>query len=124
MLNGEDLRRAPYVDRKAALRKLLRHGRGTEIISGVNASHYWAGVSTILASAPGRRVSSLFTALETPAKRKGQGGTRSKINLALTTAPFWGDGCVARSRKKRFVELLRSCKAVLRKILRRTGTFR
>jgi hypothetical protein len=90
MLNGEDLRRAPYVDRKAALRKLLRHGRGTEIISGVNASHYWAGVSTILASAPGRRVSSLFTALETPAKRKGQGGTRSKINLALTTAPFWG----------------------------------
>jgi ATP-dependent DNA ligase len=27
MLNGEDLRRKQYVERKAALRKLLRHGR-------------------------------------------------------------------------------------------------
>ena len=27
MVNGDDLRRRPYVERKAALRKLLRHGR-------------------------------------------------------------------------------------------------
>jgi bifunctional non-homologous end joining protein LigD len=32
MLNGEDLRRAPYVDRKAALQKLLRHGRGIQYV--------------------------------------------------------------------------------------------
>ena len=30
MLNGDDLRRKPYVERKAALRKLLRHGRGIQ----------------------------------------------------------------------------------------------
>ena len=27
MLNGEDLRRRPYVERKAALRKILRHDK-------------------------------------------------------------------------------------------------
>ena len=32
MLNGDDLRRRPYVERKAALRKLLRHGRGTQYV--------------------------------------------------------------------------------------------
>ena len=32
MLNGEDLRRQPYVERKAALRKLLRHGRGIQYV--------------------------------------------------------------------------------------------
>jgi bifunctional non-homologous end joining protein LigD len=32
MLNGEDLRRKPYVERKAALRKLLRHGRGIQYV--------------------------------------------------------------------------------------------
>lgn len=32
MLNGEDLRRTSYVDRKAALRKLLRHGRGIQYV--------------------------------------------------------------------------------------------
>jgi bifunctional non-homologous end joining protein LigD len=32
MLNGEDLRRKPYVERKAALRELLRHGRGIQYV--------------------------------------------------------------------------------------------
>jgi bifunctional non-homologous end joining protein LigD len=32
MLDGEDLRRRPYVERKAALRKLLRHGRGIQYV--------------------------------------------------------------------------------------------
>jgi hypothetical protein len=32
MLNGEDLRRAPYVDCEAALQKLLRHGRGIQYV--------------------------------------------------------------------------------------------
>ena len=32
MLNVEDLRRKPYVERKAALRKLLRHGRGIQYV--------------------------------------------------------------------------------------------
>jgi bifunctional non-homologous end joining protein LigD len=32
MLNGEDLRRKPYVERKAALRKLVRHGRGIQYV--------------------------------------------------------------------------------------------
>src|SRR5262245_22108734 len=32
MFNGDDLRRRPYVDRKAALRKLLRHGRGIQYV--------------------------------------------------------------------------------------------
>jgi bifunctional non-homologous end joining protein LigD len=32
MLNGEDLRGKPYVERKAALRKLLRHGRGIQYV--------------------------------------------------------------------------------------------
>jgi bifunctional non-homologous end joining protein LigD len=32
MLNGEDLRREPYVERKAALRKILRHGRGIQYV--------------------------------------------------------------------------------------------
>src|SRR5262249_13913876 len=32
MLNGEDLRRKRYVERKAALRKLLRHDRGIQYV--------------------------------------------------------------------------------------------
>jgi bifunctional non-homologous end joining protein LigD len=32
MLNGEDFRRKPYVERKAALRMLLRHGRGIQYV--------------------------------------------------------------------------------------------
>jgi len=32
MLNGEDLRGKPYVERKAALRKLLRHGLGIQYV--------------------------------------------------------------------------------------------
>ena len=32
MLNGDDLRRKPYVERKAVLRKLLRHGRGIQYV--------------------------------------------------------------------------------------------
>ena len=32
MFNGDDLRRRPYVERKAALRKLLRHGRGIQYV--------------------------------------------------------------------------------------------
>jgi bifunctional non-homologous end joining protein LigD len=32
MLGGDDLRRRPYVERKAALRKLLRHGRGIQYV--------------------------------------------------------------------------------------------
>jgi bifunctional non-homologous end joining protein LigD len=32
MLNGEDIRRRPYVERKAALRKILRHGRGIQYV--------------------------------------------------------------------------------------------
>ena len=32
MVNGDDLRRRPYVERKAALRKLLRHGRGIQYV--------------------------------------------------------------------------------------------
>jgi bifunctional non-homologous end joining protein LigD len=32
MLNGDDLRREPYVERKAALRKLVRHGRGIRYV--------------------------------------------------------------------------------------------
>src|SRR5262249_25643781 len=32
MLNGEDLRRKPYVERKAVLRKLLRQGRGIQYV--------------------------------------------------------------------------------------------
>jgi len=32
MLNGEDFRCKPYVDRKAALRKLVRHGRGIQYV--------------------------------------------------------------------------------------------
>ena len=32
MLNGDDLRHKPYVQRKAALRKLLRHGRGIQYV--------------------------------------------------------------------------------------------
>jgi len=32
MLNGEDLRRKPYIERKAALRKLLRDGQGIQYI--------------------------------------------------------------------------------------------
>jgi bifunctional non-homologous end joining protein LigD len=32
MLNDEDFRRKPYVERKAALRKLLRHGRGIQYV--------------------------------------------------------------------------------------------
>ena len=31
-LNGEDFRRKPYVERKAALRKLLRRGRGIQYV--------------------------------------------------------------------------------------------
>src|SRR5262249_44643822 len=31
-LGGEDLRRKPYVERKAALRKLLRSGRGIQYV--------------------------------------------------------------------------------------------
>ena len=32
MLNGEDFRCKPYVDRKAALRKLVRLGRGIQYV--------------------------------------------------------------------------------------------
>ena len=32
MLNGEDIRGRPYVERKAALRKILRHGRGIRYV--------------------------------------------------------------------------------------------
>jgi ATP-dependent DNA ligase len=32
MLNNDDLRRKPYVERKAILRKLLRHGRGIQYV--------------------------------------------------------------------------------------------
>jgi bifunctional non-homologous end joining protein LigD len=32
MLNGDDLRRKPYVVRKAALRKLVRHGREIQYV--------------------------------------------------------------------------------------------
>jgi bifunctional non-homologous end joining protein LigD len=32
MLDGDDLRRRPYVERKTALRKLLRHGRGIQYV--------------------------------------------------------------------------------------------
>ena len=32
MFNGDDLGRRPYVERKAALRKLLRHGRGIQYV--------------------------------------------------------------------------------------------
>jgi len=32
MLNGEDLRRKLYTERKAALRKLLRHDRGIQYV--------------------------------------------------------------------------------------------
>ena len=32
MLNGEDLRRKPYVERKAVLRRLLRQGRGIQYV--------------------------------------------------------------------------------------------
>jgi bifunctional non-homologous end joining protein LigD len=32
MLNGDDLRRKPYVERKAALRKLLHHGRSIQYV--------------------------------------------------------------------------------------------
>jgi bifunctional non-homologous end joining protein LigD len=32
MVNGDDLRRKSYVERKAALRKLLRHGRGIQYV--------------------------------------------------------------------------------------------
>ena len=32
MLDGDDLRRKPYVERKAALRKLLRHGRDIQYV--------------------------------------------------------------------------------------------
>ena len=32
MLNGDDLRRKPYRERKSALRKLLRHGRGIQYV--------------------------------------------------------------------------------------------
>jgi len=32
MFNGDDLRPKPYVERKAALRKLLRHGRGIQYV--------------------------------------------------------------------------------------------
>ena len=32
MLNGDDLRRKPYRERKAALRKLLRHDRGIQYV--------------------------------------------------------------------------------------------
>ena len=32
MLNGDDLRRKPYAERKSALRKLMRHGRGIQYV--------------------------------------------------------------------------------------------
>jgi bifunctional non-homologous end joining protein LigD len=32
MVNGDDLRRKPYVERKSALRKLLRHGRAIQYV--------------------------------------------------------------------------------------------
>jgi bifunctional non-homologous end joining protein LigD len=32
MLNGDDLRQTPYVERKSALRKLVRHGRGIQYV--------------------------------------------------------------------------------------------
>jgi bifunctional non-homologous end joining protein LigD len=32
MVNGDDLRRKPYAERKSALRKLLRHGRGIQYV--------------------------------------------------------------------------------------------
>ena len=32
MVNGDDLRRKPYVERKSALRKLMHHGRGIQYI--------------------------------------------------------------------------------------------
>ena len=32
MLNGDDQRRKPYAERKSALRKLLRHGRGIQYV--------------------------------------------------------------------------------------------
>jgi len=32
MVNGDDLRRWPYLERKAALRKLVRHGRGIQYV--------------------------------------------------------------------------------------------
>ena len=32
MLNGDDMRRKPYVERKAALRKLLRGDRGIQYV--------------------------------------------------------------------------------------------
>jgi len=32
MVNGDDLRRKPYTERKSALRKLLRHGRGIQYV--------------------------------------------------------------------------------------------
>jgi bifunctional non-homologous end joining protein LigD len=35
MLNGDDLRRKPYVERKSALRKLLGHGRGIQNVEHV-----------------------------------------------------------------------------------------
>ena len=32
MVNGDDLRRKPHAERKSALRKLLRHGRGIQYV--------------------------------------------------------------------------------------------
>ena len=32
MVNGDDLRRKPYAERKATLRKLLRYGRGIQYV--------------------------------------------------------------------------------------------
>jgi bifunctional non-homologous end joining protein LigD len=32
MVNGDDLRGKPYAERKSALRKLLRHGRGIQYV--------------------------------------------------------------------------------------------
>jgi bifunctional non-homologous end joining protein LigD len=35
MFNDDDLRRKPYVERKAILRKLVRHGRGIQYVEHV-----------------------------------------------------------------------------------------
>ena len=88
MLNGDDLRRRAYVERKAALRKLLRHGRGIQYVE-----HAEGHGDKLFAAAcnSGWRVLFPRSSTRPIARGRRRPGSKSKIRRRrLQPAPWMG----------------------------------
>src|SRR5262245_9958087 len=79
MLNGEDLRRKPYVERKATLRKLLRHGHGIQYVEHADGhgDNMFAAVCQLAAW----RESSLRDSTRLIAQAGRKVGSKSRIQI-------------------------------------------